>query len=130
MRFHPNGIMFLTLLALLPLIWWRWFAASKHIAIRFSSLDHLRRCGRTWAVRARHLVPGLRTLAVGLPWLASELDEVEALFGGDAFPYGLGPNRKVLETTIAYLGEQGLLTSEVGTDALFAPETVDLDLAT
>lgn len=66
MRFHPNGIMFLTLLALLPLIWWRWFAGSKHTAIRFSSLDHLRRCGRTWAVRARHVVPGLRTLAVGL----------------------------------------------------------------
>jgi 4,5-dihydroxyphthalate decarboxylase len=71
----------------------------------------------------------LGTLAVGLPWLASELDDVEALFGGDAFPYGFDPNRRVLDTTISHLREQGLLVSAVEADALFAPETIDLDLA-
>lgn len=58
--------MFLTLLAVLPLVWW-WNARRKHpAAIRFSTLAPLRRAGTTWAVRGRHVVPVLRTLAVAL----------------------------------------------------------------
>lgn len=66
MNFHPDGIMFLTLLALLPLIWWRWLSQRSRGVVRFSSLAPLRRQGATWAVRARHIIPILRTLAVGL----------------------------------------------------------------
>lgn len=66
MSFHDSGLMFLTLLALLPLIWWRWVGGNRRSAIRFSSLENLRRRGATWAVRARHSLPSLRTLAVAL----------------------------------------------------------------
>ena len=58
--------MFLTLLVLVPLVWWRWFRGGRHQAIRFSSLDHLRHLGMTLKVRARYILPTLRTLAVVL----------------------------------------------------------------
>ncbi len=66
MSFHENGQVFLYLLALLPLIWWRWLRRSRHSAIKFSSLDNIRKLGTTWAVKARVVVPILRTLAVAL----------------------------------------------------------------
>ena len=66
MRFDPGSIMFLTLLVLLPLIWWRWFDRRRQAAVRFSSVELLKRDRPTWAVRARHIIPVLRTLAVGL----------------------------------------------------------------
>ncbi len=65
-RFHHPSIMFLTLLVLVPLIWWRWLRSGPHQALRYSSLDNLRRLGSTFTVRARHVIPGLRTLAVVL----------------------------------------------------------------
>jgi 4,5-dihydroxyphthalate decarboxylase len=40
-------------------------------------------------------------------------------FGGDAFPYGLGPNRKVLDTFLGYAHEQGLTRSKLSLDQLF-----------
>lgn len=58
--------MFLTLLLLLPLIAWRRSRRMQRSAIRFSTLAPLRQAGATWAVRARHIVPALRMLAVGL----------------------------------------------------------------
>jgi Ca-activated chloride channel family protein len=63
-HFHRPSIIFLTLLVLVPLIWWRWLRRDRHQAIRFSSLDHLRSLGTTLNVRARHILPALRTLAV------------------------------------------------------------------
>jgi Ca-activated chloride channel family protein len=61
---NEGRLMFLTLLALTPLIWWRWSNRGGRPAMRFSSLENLRRRGTTWAVRARFIVPLLRTLAV------------------------------------------------------------------
>lgn len=66
MTLHAESRMFLTLLVLLPLIWWQWASRRQRSAVQFSTLEHLRVQGRTWAVRARYLVPFLRTLAVGL----------------------------------------------------------------
>jgi 4,5-dihydroxyphthalate decarboxylase len=40
-------------------------------------------------------------------------------FGGDAYPYGLGPNRKVLDTFLGYANEQGLTRKKLPLDALF-----------
>lgn len=56
--------MFLTLLVLVPLIWWRWARKPQRSAIRFSTLAPLRMAGQTWAVKARWIVPALRSLAV------------------------------------------------------------------
>lgn len=63
-------------------------------------------------------------LAVGLPWLASSLDEVDELFDGDAFPYGVPSNRNALEAATQYSLEQGLSSRRVAVDDLFAPETL------
>jgi 4,5-dihydroxyphthalate decarboxylase len=64
------------------------------------------------------------SLAVSLPWLESELEEVEKLFGGDPFPYGMEKNRNTLEAMATYSYEQGLSSRKVEVEELFAPETL------
>jgi len=56
-----------------------------------------------------------------LPWLLSELEEMDALFSPDPWPYGLEANRKTLETLTRYLVDQRLLDRAVGIEELFAP---------
>jgi 4,5-dihydroxyphthalate decarboxylase len=56
-----------------------------------------------------------------LPWLYDEIDEVDELFGGDAWPYGLEPNRTVLEIFARYLHEQGFLHAPISIDDMFVP---------
>jgi 4,5-dihydroxyphthalate decarboxylase len=89
-----------------------WIAASLTTAFAEAKNQGLKR------------LRSLGTLAVSLPWLAADLDEVDALFSGDAFPYGVKSNRTVLETTIAYMVEQGLLARSVRIEELFAYETL------
>ena len=48
------------------LIWWRWLQRRPQTALRFSSVAPLLRQRRGFGVRARHAIPVLRTLAVGL----------------------------------------------------------------
>lgn len=64
------------------------------------------------------------SLAVELPWLNEALAEVDELFGGDAFPYGVGPNLKTLRAATSYCHEQGLSSRRVEPEELFAPEAV------
>lgn len=66
----------------------------------------------------------LTGLAVGLPWLASSLAEVDELFGGDAFPYGVPRNRTTLAAAARYSHEQGLAPRVVEVEELFAPEVL------
>lgn len=61
---------FLLALALLPLIWWTWLRRGHRAAIRFSDVTRLAGAASSWAVRARYLLPALRTLAVALLILA------------------------------------------------------------
>jgi 4,5-dihydroxyphthalate decarboxylase len=61
--------------------------------------------------------------AVSLPWLNAEMEVVDGLFGGDAFPYGVTKNRKILQQMVAYAHEQGLTERRLEVDELFAPET-------
>jgi 4,5-dihydroxyphthalate decarboxylase len=42
---------------------------------------------------------------------------------GDPLPYGIEPNRKVLENLIQHALKQGIITKPVTVDALFAPST-------
>jgi 4,5-dihydroxyphthalate decarboxylase len=65
------------------------------------------------------------SLAVGLPWLELAVDEVGELFDGDAFPYGFGANRPVLEAMTTYAREQHLTGRKLDPEELFAPETID-----
>ena len=60
-----------------------------------------------------------------LPGMVAELEEARDLMGEDFWPYGLEPNRHVLETLMGYGLEQGLLERPLALDSLFAPETLE-----
>jgi 4,5-dihydroxyphthalate decarboxylase len=42
-----------------------------------------------------------------VPWLHAALEEIDELFSGDPWPYGLEKNRPTLERFARYLKEQG-----------------------
>jgi 4,5-dihydroxyphthalate decarboxylase len=58
-----------------------------------------------------------------LPFLYGDLVEVDELFGGDPWPYGVEANRKTLEALIAHLVEQGLIAESLDVDDLFLDVT-------
>jgi 4,5-dihydroxyphthalate decarboxylase len=64
-------------------------------------------------------------LALGLPWLSRMTEEVDELFGGQAYPYGLAPNRSGLADFARHAAELGIAGREVDPDELFAPEVAD-----
>jgi len=61
------------------------------------------------------------TLRYILPWLPADIEEVDALFGGDCWPYGIEPNRPTLEALATYMAEQGLIPRPIAIESLFAP---------
>lgn len=56
-----------------------------------------------------------------LPWLHADLEEVDELFSGDPWPYGLEPNRVTLEALVSYLVQQRFLDEPVAIDDVFVP---------
>jgi 4,5-dihydroxyphthalate decarboxylase len=61
------------------------------------------------------------TLRYMLPWMRSEIAEIDEVFGGDPWPYGIEPNRATLEALVQYLAEQGLIAAPVPVEKLFVP---------
>ena len=61
------------------------------------------------------------TLRAMLPWLHAEIDDIDAVFGGDPWPYGVEPNRPTLEALVRYLAEQGIIAKAPRVEDLFAP---------
>ena len=61
------------------------------------------------------------TLRAMLPWLHAEIDDIDAVFGGDPWPYGVEPNRPTLEALVRYLAEQGVIAKAPRVDDLFVP---------
>jgi 4,5-dihydroxyphthalate decarboxylase len=61
------------------------------------------------------------TLRAMLPWLHAEIDDIDAVFGGDPWPYGVEPNRPTLEALVRYLAEQGIIAKAPRVDDLFVP---------
>jgi 4,5-dihydroxyphthalate decarboxylase len=59
-----------------------------------------------------------------LPWLTAHLDEAKRELGEDWWPYGLEPNRHVLDTFLRYHHEQGLSKRRFKAEELFARETL------
>ncbi len=59
------------------------------------------------------------TLRYMLPWMIPDIEEIDDVFGGDPFVYGLEPNRKTLETLARYLFEQSIATRMVNIDDIF-----------
>jgi len=61
-------------------------------------------------------------LAVSLPFLSGAMEEIDELFGGEAFPYGLPANRTVLEEFVRHAAALGIAQREVPVEELFPPE--------
>jgi len=66
----------------------------------------------------------LGTLRYMLPWMASEIEEIDAVFGGDPWggdpwPYGIEPNGRRSKRLVQYLADQALIEKPVPLDELF-----------
>jgi len=60
-----------------------------------------------------------------LPWFVAHVEETRREMGDDWWPYGLEPNRNVLDTFLRYHHEQGLSTRRFAPEELFARETLE-----
>jgi 4,5-dihydroxyphthalate decarboxylase len=61
------------------------------------------------------------TLRYMLPWLPDDVEEIDEVFGGDCWPYGIEPNRPTLEALVSYMVEQGLIPESIPLEKLFVP---------
>ncbi|OFZ97346.1 MAG: hypothetical protein A3H35_13280 [Betaproteobacteria bacterium RIFCSPLOWO2_02_FULL_62_17] len=77
------------------------FCESKHLALK----------------RMRHF-GALRSM---LPWMTAEVDEIDAVFGYDPWPYGLKANHATIATLNRYLAEQHLIRAPLDIDSIFVP---------
>jgi 4,5-dihydroxyphthalate decarboxylase len=87
----------------------RWLAASLYKAFIESKR----------AALARMRYGG--SLAYMLPWLLAEIEEIDAVFGGDAWPYGIAPNRATLQALVQYMCEQHFIAKPIPIEDLFVP---------
>lgn len=65
----------------------------------------------------------LVSLRYMLPWMTSELEEIEEVFGGDPWPSGVEANRPTLEALATYLQEQYVTERKMNVDDLFVQVT-------
>jgi 4,5-dihydroxyphthalate decarboxylase len=77
--------------------------------------ESARRTGRDRLRREDHL-------SVALPWLPESLAELDRVFDGDPYAYGVEANRAILDAALDYSFEQGLSSRRVEVEELFAPE--------
>src|SRR5215472_15035375 len=61
------------------------------------------------------------SLSAMLPWLIDDVEEIDELFDGDAFPYGIEANRATLQALIAYMVEQDFIARPIRIEDLFVP---------
>ncbi|MGD0024934.1 MAG: hypothetical protein ABSC37_09980 [Xanthobacteraceae bacterium] len=71
--------------------------------------------------RAREKMSYFGTLRYMLPWLSDDVEEIDEVFGGDCWPYGIEPNRPTLEALVTYMVEQGLIPESIPVEKLFVP---------
>lgn len=63
----------------------------------------------------------LGALRYMLPFLPDDLDEIDRVFDGDPWPYGVEANRPTLEAEIQYLVEQDYIATPMPIEDLFPP---------
>lgn len=56
-----------------------------------------------------------------LPWQFADVEEIDEVFGGDPWPYGIEPNRPTLEALIRYMVEQHFIARLIAAEQLFLP---------
>ena len=62
-----------------------------------------------------------RALRYMTPWLMRDIDEIQEVFNGEPWPYGVEPNRKTLQALMTYLVDQALIAAPIPVDDLFVP---------
>jgi 4,5-dihydroxyphthalate decarboxylase len=67
-------------------------------------------------------------LAVMVPWLMRDIEEINALMGPAFWPYGFKENYEILNEMCEYSSEQGISARRLTPEELFVPETHDLIL--
>ena len=90
---------------------------EKHPFIATSLYQAMNEAKNIALEKMRH-VGALRYM---LPGMTAELDEIDATFGGDPWPYGIEPNRPTLEALVRYMAEQSLIKAPIPIDDLFVP---------
>jgi 4,5-dihydroxyphthalate decarboxylase len=67
-------------------------------------------------------------LAVMLPWLTEDIEDIADVMGPDHWRYGFAENYGILRAMCQYSHEQGLSVRAVDPEELFAPVTHSLSL--
>src|SRR4051812_28670768 len=75
--------------------------------------------------RAMDMYRQTAALPAMVPWLVAHIEEAQREMGNDWWPYGLEPNRHVLDTFLRYHHEQGLSKQRRKPEELFARETLE-----
>jgi 4,5-dihydroxyphthalate decarboxylase len=56
-----------------------------------------------------------------LPWVHDDIHEVDDIFGGDPYAYGIEANRPTLEALVSYMAEQNFIAKAMPIEDLFVP---------
>jgi 4,5-dihydroxyphthalate decarboxylase len=90
---------------------------EKHPFIATSLYDAMDKAKNIALAKMRE-VGALRYM---LPGMTAELEEIDEVFGGDPWPYGIEPNRPTLEALVRYMAEQSLIKAPIPVQELFVP---------
>ncbi len=88
-------------------------AANPWIA---ASLWQAFEAAKAWALDEMRFSGAQRYM---LPWLYPDLDEIDELFGGDPWPYGVEANRPTLEAYVQYMVDQKFIAEAMPIESLF-----------
>jgi 4,5-dihydroxyphthalate decarboxylase len=80
----------------------------------------------TFAEAKRRYVERLKAGQIAKPTDVDEVHKRVMEITGDPLPYGIAPNRKVIEELIGHALTQGIITKPVSVEELFAPSTLGL----
>ena len=75
-----------------------WIAGSLYQAFDAS---------KNWALERLRISAAQHSM---LPFMFADMDEVDELFDGDPWPYGIEPNRPTLEALVRHLKEQHFIS--------------------
>jgi len=73
---------------------------------------------KNWALARMHFSGSQSTM---MPWHFADVDEIDDVFGGDPWPYGVEENRPTLEAFMKMLVEQDFIERALPIDDLFVP---------
>jgi 4,5-dihydroxyphthalate decarboxylase len=79
-----------------------------------------------FAEAKRRYIAQLKAGTIEKPSDVDEMHRRVMEITGDPLPYGIAPNRKVIEELIGHAATQGIITQPVAVDDLFAPSTRSL----